>query len=538
MVPANLTAIMLAVMQLGYQTQRSLRLRYPAAAFIQRTYGTPTNNTVWTFSTRFKLGILGQQMTIISAGSNSGNYTEVYIDSIGRLTYRVAYSSALESLIQSNQFFRDPSAHYDLTLTKNGTTITAKINGGNGVAGGFDITWAVSSSITSNDTFINSARQHCIGARSSVIGGGFTWDGLFSETRLVDGQVLPPTAFNQVDPVTGAWVSKKYTGTWGNNGTHLDYSDPASTTALMLDRSGNGNNWTATNVSLTAGSTYDSMLDVPLGGGGQERGNYATLNPLRPNGAGAFLNGNLSGTSESGTPRGLCSTIVLDRSGKWYCEVTPASSTTNWFGVTANDLLAADVNTAGQQSVMYYANGNKYVNGGGFAYGASFTTQTIGMAFDGPANTITFYRDNVSQGAITLPSSTVDYVFFIGNAAGGGVTNAINFGQRPFTYTPPSGFKALHTGNLTNTTPTTSGSFTGNLSADGPHIWCNGTPETLTINGNAVTWGTHADKLATGFKVRTASSSYNSSGTNTWTATYLSPSSKSAFKYQNAKGNP
>jgi hypothetical protein len=124
-------------------------------------------------------------------------------------------------------------------------------------------------------------------------------------------------------------------------------------------------------------------------------------------------------------------------------------------------------------------------------------------------------------------------------SSSGDITNwTFNFGQRPFAYTPPTGFKALHTGNINAGAVSVSGSFAGNAAADGPFIWCNGTPETLTINGNAVTFGTHADKLANGFKLRTSSASYNSSGTNTWTATVLSPQSKSAFKNQTAKGNP
>jgi hypothetical protein len=95
----------------------------------------------------------------------------------------------------------------------------------------------------------------------------------------------------------------------------------------------------------------------------------------------------------------------------------------------------------------------------------------------------------------------------------------INFGQRAFSYTPPSGFKALSTANITSTAVSTSGSFTGNAAADGPFVWTNGNPATLTINGNAVTFGTHADKTAGGFKLRTSSASYNASGSNSWTAT-------------------
>ncbi len=106
--------------------------------------------------------------------------------------------------------------------------------------------------------------------------------------------------------------------------------------------------------------------------------------------------------------------------------------------------------------------------------------------------------------------------FFNGESSG---TAIVNFGQRPFSYTPPSGFKALNTQNVTSTVVTVSGSFTGNAAADGPFIWTNGNPATLTINGNGVTFGTDADKTAGGFKLRTSSASYNASGSNSWTAT-------------------
>ena len=79
-----------------------------------------------------------------------------------------------------------------------------------------------------------------------------------------------------------------------------------------------------------------------------------------------------------------------------------------------------------------------------------------------------------------------------------------------------------------------SGTFTGNLSTDGPFVFLNGTPTALTINGNAVTFGTHADKLANGFKVRSSSASYNASGSNTYVATTVGQ----VFKYEEAQANP
>ena len=102
------------------------------------------------------------------------------------------------------------------------------------------------------------------------------------------------------------------------------------------------------------------------------------------------------------------------------------------------------------------------------------------------------------------------------------------------SYSAPSGFVALNTYNLPAGSVTTSGSFTGNASTDGPFIYLNGVPAAMTINGNAVTFGTNADHLANGFKVRSSSASYNASGSNTYSIT----TTGAKFKYANAQTNP
>ena len=56
---------------------------------------------------------------------------------------------------------------------------------------------------------------------------------------------------------------------------------------------GNSNTWTVNNISLTAGTTYDSMTDVPTLTD-EDTANFATLNPLDNNGV-ALTEGNLTG---------------------------------------------------------------------------------------------------------------------------------------------------------------------------------------------------------------------------------------------------
>ena len=103
-------------------------------------------------------------------------------------------------------------------------------------------------------------------------------------------------------------------------------------------------------------------------------------------------------------------------------------------------------------SIVYYAiDGHKRVDGTDTSYGASFTiVDVIGVALDLDANTVTFYKNNSSQGAISLASTTLNgtNIIPLNAVAVAGTTAVCNFGQQPFVYTPPSGFVALNTYNL------------------------------------------------------------------------------------------
>lgn len=520
----------------SYQVQRSLRLRASASAYLSRTPASAGNQSKWSWSGWLKHGSGGGWECLFSAGTSQFFSLSLGVD--GTFLFDGMFGASRVGRYTAAAF-RDASAHMHVMFVLDTAQAVASDRVKlfvNGISIAFPTASLGSWPGQNTAGGVNGAFIHRIGRR--VSDDDMQLDGYLSEVNFIDGQALTPSSFGQIDPVTGQWTAKKYTGTYGTNGFYLDFSDPTSTTTLMLDRSGSGNNWTPNNISLTAGATYDSMLDVPLGGGGMERGNYATWNALNYSTGFGMTDGNMS--VDIPNQRGVSATIpcAID---KCWAEVTLGS--TGIVGITPASYIhpGADSTFDFGGGYGYITTGNKRIAGVDTAYGASWTgANLIRIEFDRQAGELTFFKDNVSQGTITGISTSVEWVF----AAYGSIytgspnTATINCGQRPAANSPTAGFKALHTGNLTNVTLIASGSFTGNLSADGPCIWCNGTPETLTINGNAVTWGTHADKLANGFKIRTASSSYNSSGTNTWTATYLSPSSKSAFKYQNAKGNP
>jgi hypothetical protein len=216
---------------------------------------------------------------------------------------------------------------------------------------------------------------------------------------------------------------------------------------------------TAANGASLIDVTNDSMVDSPTaygtdtGVGGEVRGNYATLNPLSS--IGTLTDGNLDGTTGSGGST-LSSTIGV-KTGKWYFEavMTAKTSTGAFVGIVSSETLTPSgaMFEDGNFGYGYYSDtGNIYYgsSASNIAYGASWAVNdVIGCAFDADAGTLVFYKNGVSQG--TYSSVTTGYTYLFGVCEGQGSATAtftVNFGQRPFAYTAPSGFQALCTTNL------------------------------------------------------------------------------------------
>ncbi len=241
----------------------------------------------------------------------------------------------------------------------------------------------------------------------------------------------------------------------GQTYIYMAFADTADA-VFNFDASGNKNNFDANNINSNAESetTYDLMKDTPSLVD-ENAGNFATFNPLAKTSSASTSNANLTGTTNTSTTEMILSTIGVS-SGKWYWEVTPTSITSGgcMIGIrsTAAGVLANNF-VSSTDGFGYYTTGNKYSPGASASYGASYTTNdVIGVALDMDAGTLTFYKNNASQGtAFTSISGT--YTPGISNGgATSGCTVQINFGQRPFEYTPPTGFLKLNTFNLPDST--------------------------------------------------------------------------------------
>jgi hypothetical protein len=430
----------------GYQISRSVRLRSSASAYFNRTFAAGSQTT-WTFSIWFKLGTLGVNRVLISCGSGATD-SIIYINTGNTLFLNLDNVTCRAS----TQVFRDPSAWYHLVVALDTSNATAQ-NRIRAYINGVEITsWVTNNTIAQNATpSFNSAIAHNISLYTG--GGGLYFDGYLTETNWINGQALTPSSFGETNAITGVWQPKKYAGTYGTNGFYLNFSDNSAVTTssnvgIGKDFSGNGNYWTSNSISVSAGVTYDSMLDVPTlyADGGNGRGNYATLNAVDLGYSATTSEANLKVSTASSGNAASASTMALSTNTYWEVTIGSNSQVGLIWG-RASDAY-------GNSSISMFANGAT-----GSLANATRTLSatpswsngdTLGLAWNSSTRVLTLYQAGSATAVMTiLTPATGDPQAVVTNyTSASAMSSQVNFGQRPFTYTPPTGFKALNTQNL------------------------------------------------------------------------------------------
>lgn len=457
-----------------YQIEKSLRFRASASAYLSRTFGAATNAKIWTLSLWAKLGsnaagtygIFGGAQTI---GSSWGGIE--FDASTSQIYIRDYNGSTNDYLLTATAARRDYSAHGHLVVKMDTTQVIP--------ADRLRMYWngvecVVTGSFPGQNSFtrINNNQEHRL--MRYMGGAAVYYDGYLSEVNFIDGQALTPDYLGTWDSTGTVWLPKKYTGQYGNNGFYLPFTDAAQTVnsniGLGKDFSGRGNYWVTNGITVDTNSVnHDSMNDSPTN-------NFAVGNTLAiPAGVGSmsyanmrYTRGDAYGLFRGTGPRG---TIGVN-SGKWYFEATvtqAASSAGTVFNMDdsvgvveldANNDLGVDY--AGSTKAWSLLGNMNKANGSQIAYGSTPWTVgcTLGVAFDLTAGKIWFAVDNTWQASGNPVAGTGEafsnlagkmvtgYIACYHDATGLPRIRDINFGQRPFKYVPPQGFKALCTDNL------------------------------------------------------------------------------------------
>jgi hypothetical protein len=441
-----------------------------------------------------KRGSLGSAQNIFAAnGTTDTTYLDIRFTSSD--TIQVGVYNDL--VLVTSQVFRDPSAWYHIVWLFDTTQASASnrcrlfVNGSEITAFSTDSRSTYFAQNTNYGINNNTAHNIC---RNPSDNAKF-FDGYLTEVNFIDGQALTPSSFGETSTTTGVWIPKKYTGTYGTNGFYLKFTDTTSTSTLGTDFSGNSNTWTVNNISLTAGSTYDSMTDVPTLTD-ITTANYCVLSPVD-----TYDNppteGNLrrTGVGHTGSPWSTCRATLGVSSGKWYFEGTLTGSTgsvgNNMIGVMTTTTSTLSDAYGGSTTRSYQANGNLQGDNSTGTVSSATSGDVIMIAFDVDAGKLwvgkngTWMNSGVPASGTgnvftTLPTSPiVPQVSMYGNT-GDNYGWFTNFGQRPFAYTPPTGFLQLNTFNLPTPTIGATASTTANKYFDAKLYTGNGGTQSIT----------------------------------------------------------
>ena len=448
----------------GYNLTNSLRFRASASAYLSRTPASTGSRQTFTYSFWMKRGTLGTLQRFIGVSDNlTGDFI---IDWTTSNTLEIYDNGPANVSLITTQVFRDPSSWYHLVIVYD-TTQATTANRVKVYVNGTQVT-SFSSAVYPAQNTNSFNNQAGIPARIGIWPSGSQYfDGYITEFNFIDGQALTPSSFGNTNSTTGVWQPAKYTGTYGTNGFYLNFSSIAltsgSNTGLGKDNSGNGNYWNTNNISVTPGTTYDAMTDVPTLTSATVA-NYPVWNPTigfdGTNLNAIMSNGNLTATDANSASynAGTSATFGVT-SGKWYWENTIGSG----FPLRTCTGLSFLSNSSpigyGISYDPYISSGaiRSYVNSTPTAIQTSVGTVSAGdivaIALDADAQTVKWYKNNVQIGTTLtytsyLPTgySFIYPGFWTPNQSTASISTT--FGQRPFTYTPPSGFLALNTFNL------------------------------------------------------------------------------------------
>jgi hypothetical protein len=249
----------------GYNIERSLRFNSSDSAYLSRTPASAGNRKTWTWAGWVKRSGLGTDQGLTEAFVSSNAWTTFLINSNNELQFQTFINGSLNLLWKTTAVFRDCSAWYHIVIS-NDTTQAVSTNAVkiyvNGTQQTLTTTFSTGSYLQNRDYDINNTVAHRIGL------WGFTntyFSGYLADIHFIDGQALDPSSFTEVSATTGQLIPKQYTGSFGTNGFWLKFSDNSAATAAALgnDYSGNNNDWTPNNLSVTAGAGNDSLVDTP-----------------------------------------------------------------------------------------------------------------------------------------------------------------------------------------------------------------------------------------------------------------------------------
>ncbi len=429
----------------GKVIERSVRCMEDDNAYFSRTSTVAGDRRTFTLSIWVKFfKTEGNQDFIFMCGDSPDNQLQLSREGVSQINFEPKTGGSTDARFYTKSHFRDHE-WYHLVLKIDSTQSTTSDRMAfyiNGVQDNEDTDLVATTYPSQNLEFKwgQNGISYTVGRRTH---SGYETNGdmQIADFHYVSGYAYDATAFGYFDDQTGIWKPKKYTGSYGSAGWHIDFSDKTSTTTLGYDKSGNGHHFTANSISVSSGTGNDSLLDTPTNC-------FPTWSRLSKNNSHTYSKGNQKVTTYANNQSGCVSTFGAPPRGKWYCEYHALDSHL-FAGVTPDTYRGTGNVITPAGTVAYYVEGTKYIAGNPTSYGAGFGQgDLIGIALDMDGKKVTFYKNNASQGAIDLVDTTNGHLIITAVGTGLNLSSYINFGQQEFEYTPPTGYKKICSANI------------------------------------------------------------------------------------------
>jgi len=454
----------------GYEIDNSLRFNYPDSAKLSFTPSSSGNDKTATASFWLKRGVsrASNDLHIMGSQQDGSNLFSIRIRSSGnsdifQFLNAVSGSTSNGFTYKSTAAIRDHSAWYhfvvaiDVTQSDSNNGLKLYVNGvlqTSNTIGSYNQNVGVS--------FNTSGEAMKIGIKSD---DSDPFDGYLADFYWIDGTQKQATDFGEYND-NGVWIPKAYEGSYGTNGFKLEFKDSGN---LGDDTSGNGNDFTATNLTAT-----DQTTDTPTN-------NFCTMSPIDTNTQASLSEGNTQ--LQRGSNYAGCNGTFGVANGKWYWEIKTPSPTTSGensgFGVSkvphatiGNNYLGINTNSwailiDNADSDIYKIHNNSTTD-----YGVNASSNDIfQIALDMDNNKIYFGRngtffasgDPVGNSNEAYSSVSGDPFLLPAFSMNGNDTLQANFGNAPFSissgnsdangygnfeYAVPSGYYSLCTKNL------------------------------------------------------------------------------------------
>lgn len=259
-------------------------------------------------------------------------------------------------------------------------------------------------------------------------------------------------------PTTGIPALADMNQPAGSGGT-LAFFDKLDDIASSGTKTSDGGNVTITMSAATVAtdtSGTDSLIDSPTNytaGSGNNGGNYCTFNLLK-NQTQTLKNGNLESNGTSGRSTGT----LYASSGKFYWEFTAGTDYTMSGIESSTSPYSASYPGENDQQYALYGNagsGLLYHNGSTTSVDGFVSGDVIGVALDLDGGNLYFYKNGAAMNGGSAVATGLTGSWTANCRSGSGGYNGdtkFNFGQRPFAYTPPTGYVSLCTQNLADPT--------------------------------------------------------------------------------------